>query len=782
MEGTYLLGLGWILGLLMRAWPQAAGWGWGVPLGLGLLGSLLYWLPARLRERRRPRLARTWLAMGLVGCLAWGYLGWRQPFPGPTDISLLAPQQGISVVGEITSEPRLTRSERLQFWLRAEQVLNADQTARLVSGKLYITANPVRATRTESFALEGQDLHPNQRVRLTGSLYLPSPALNPGAFDFQAYLQRQGSFAGLSAQEVALQNGGVGWGGWALRRRVRGAFVSGLGERQGNLLASLVLGSRAAQLDFDLQDAFREIGMAHALAASGFHVSLLVGVIFVLTRKLAVRGQQVIIVAVLGLYITLTGFSPSVLRAALMGVAAMVVLTEPRLQGKVKLNPLGTLLLAAVGLLIYQPMWITDLGFQLSFAATLGLLVGTAPIVSRLSFLPPTVAAAFAIPLAALIWTLPLQIVVFGRIPTYSLLANPPLMVLLLPVLVAGFGAAFVALLSPGLGSLLVQPLRLLLTPLINWVGWIASWPFSSYYTGAISILQCLLLYGALVAVTFWPRWRRALRWQGTALIMAGILLGPGLWPGPPVQITALASGRTPILAIQAEGRNLLINSGDPRLAELTVLPFLRQRGLRRLDGAVAMTSAGSANGGWEMLLSALSKGLRPANAIGQFWDGGGANAASESYLRSLSAVQLAGIPYQVLRPADRIPLSERLSLQAIHTNPLVLILETVRGSVAEQQGSRWLLLGSAGTNVQAELMGSPLIPAPIDWLWWDGGAVVLDLLERFQVQAGISSGPSSESVATWFRQKQRPLYVADRSGAVSWSRRGVQTLRSSLE
>ena len=766
MEKTYLLGLGWILGLLVRAWPQAAGWGWGIPLGVGLAGSLLC--------RRRLRLARTWLAMGLVGCLAWSYLGWRQPFPRPTDISLLAPQPQMSLVGTVLSEPRPTRSERLQFWLRAEQVLEADSTARLVSGKLYVTTSPVRATRTESFARPGGDLHPNQRVCLTGSLYLPSPALNPGSFDFQAYLQRQGAFAGFSAREVIPQPGGGGWGGWVLRRRVREAFTTGLGERQGNLLASLVLGSRAAQLDFDLQDAFREIGMAHALAASGFHVSLLVGVVFVLTRRLAVRLQQGIILAVLGLYIALTGFSPSVLRAALMGAAAMVVLTEPRLQGKVRLNPLGTLLVAAVVLLIYQPMWITDLGFQLSFAATLGLLVGTAPTVSRLDFLPPAVATALAVPLAAQIWTLPLQVAIFGRIPTYSLLANPLLMILLLPLLVAGFGVAFVALLSPGLGSLLAKPLGLLITPLINWVSWIASWPFSSYYTGGISLLQCLLLYGVLVAATFWPRWQRAFRWQGTALILVGILLGPGLWPGPAVQITALASGRIPILAIQAEGRHLLLNSGDPRLAERTVLPFLRQRGLRRLDGAVVMTSAGSANGGWEILLSAFSKGLRPASAIGQFWDGGGANAASESYLRSLSAVQAAGIPYRVLRPADRIPVSQRLSLQAIHTNPLVLTLEA--------EGSHWLLLGSAGTHVQAELTGSPLMPAQIDWLWWDGGSLILDLLERFQVQAGISSGPVSEAVAAWFRQKQRHLYVADQSGAVSWSRRGVQTLRAQLD
>jgi competence protein ComEC len=661
----------------------------------------------------------------------------------------------MSLVGTVLSEPRPTRGERRQFWLEAEQVLEADSTARQVSGKLYVTASPA--------ALQGRDLHPNQRVRLVGSLYLPSPALNPGSFDFQAYLQRQGAFAGFSAREVIPQPGGKVWGGWVLRRRVRQAFVAGLGERQGNLLASLVLGSRAAQLDFDLQDAFREIGMAHVLAASGFHVSLPLGVVFVLTRRLAVRLQQGILLAVLGVYLTLTGFTPSVLRAAVMGVAAMLVLTEPRLEGKVRLNPLGTLLVAAVLLLLYQPQWITDLGFQLSFAATLGLLVGTAPIVSRLDFLPPAVATALAIPLAAQIWTLPLQVAIFGRIPTYSLLANPLLLILLLPLLVAGFGVAFVALLWPGLGSLLAQPLTFLITPLINWVSWMASWPLSSYYTGRVSLLQCLLLYGALVALTFWPQWRRAFRWQGTTLIMAAILLGPRLWPGPPVQITALASGPIPILVIQAEGRHLLLNSGDPRLAERTVLPFLRQQGLRRLEGAVAMTSRGSANGAWEILLSAFS--------IGHFWDGGGINAASESYLRSLSAVQAAGIPYQVLRPADRIPFSERLKLQAVHTNPLVLTLEA--------EGSRWLLLGSASTQVQAELTGSPLLPVQVDWLWWDGGSLILDLLERFQVQAGISSGSASEAVVTWFRQRQRPLYLAERVGAVTWSRQGVQTLRA---
>ena len=107
------------------------------------------------------------------------------------------------------------------------------------------------------------------------------------------------------------------------------------------------------------------------------------------------------------------------MRAGLMGVA---VLIATAMGGKVK--PQGSLLLSAVIILLINPLCIWSLRFQLSFLATLGLLV-TAPVIEkRLDWMPPTIAIAIAFPLAAIIWTLPLITYYFNNISTYSILVN----------------------------------------------------------------------------------------------------------------------------------------------------------------------------------------------------------------------------------------------------------------------------------------------------------------------------------------------------------------------
>ncbi|NJN29866.1 MAG: ComEC/Rec2 family competence protein [Synechococcales cyanobacterium RM1_1_8] len=115
----------------------------------------------------------------------------------------------------------------------------------------------------------------------------------------------------------------------------------------------------------------------------------------------------------------LTGVQPSVLRAVLMGLGALTALVMRR-----KTKPLGALILTAVLLLLFNPLWIWDLGFQLSFLATLGLLVTVPPLMGRLDWLPTLFAGAIAIPLAATLWTLPLQLYHFGVAAPYGILVN----------------------------------------------------------------------------------------------------------------------------------------------------------------------------------------------------------------------------------------------------------------------------------------------------------------------------------------------------------------------
>ncbi len=744
MESTYLLGLAWIAGMLCRSLPAGSTWGWIWPLLVGILGAAL--------SLRRPALLRTWLIAGLVGLVAWAYLGLRTPVPGPLDISLQAPQPRATLAGKVLTDPQETRSGRVRFWLQTTQFFPEQGQPQKAEGKLYVTM--------ASDVLEDKDVHPGQTLEILGSLYVPSPCQNPGGFDFKSYLQQQGAFAGLSAYEVKVIDEGLSWGGWSFRRRIRSSLVQGLGPTQGELLVSMVLGSRAADLDFELGDQFRAVGMAHVLAASGFQVSLLLGVTLTLLQNALPWQKQLVGLGSLGLFLLLAGFSPPVLRAALMGLAFVVGMGESPAQKKLKLDPLGLLLLAAVFMLVIDPTQVTNLSFQLSFLATLGLMVGVNPLVARMPWIPQGIAEPAAITLSAQLWTLPLQLSVFGKLANYFLVANLLTLFFVVIISVVGFAVCGIALISPPLGALLARPLTVLIVPMMNLVGWIASWPGATFNTGTLSTLQSVLLYAPLVALTFWPAWRSRIRWQGTALIMAAIFWLPNLvWRGPAVKITVLATGRAPVMVVQSHQESVVINSGADEVVSYDLLPFLRGEGIRRIDHAIATTAEGLINGGWTQLLEEIS--------IRNFWDGGGARV-SGPYTQVLATVQAShAIQYQSLQPGDRIPTSSLLDLQVLHTAPLVLSLTTQPQSA---ESATWLLLGTADRNVQTSVLQNAAIrPAQANWIWWDASALSRELLEGLQIQGGVASQTGATPPEPWFQEQGRPLLNTGQDGAVCW-------------
>ncbi len=566
MIQSYLLGLGWIAGLLLAHLT----WGWVLILGFCLIGA--GWC------RRDRRLILTWAITGMVALLAMGYLQLRQPVAGPRDVSRLEPGTQ-TVMGHVQSLPRPTRAGRYQFWLRAEAA-----AGQPVTGRLYVTY-PETSPR----------ITPGQTLALTGFLYRPSRAENPGGFDFAQFLAQRGAFAGLSAQQVEVIDMGPGWGGWALRSRVVQTFQRALGERHGSLLSGMVLGANASPVDFAVRDAFRTVGLSHVLAASGFHVAILVGVILGATETRQPRTRQIITLAFLVAYVCLTGGSPSVLRASLMASSAVLLLGRA---SKYTLSPVGLLLLVAVLLLGVNPLWIGDLGFQLSFVATLGLLVSARPCAERLSVLPKALADAASIPLAALLWTLPLQLTVFGQVSVYAVLANVLTLPLVSAAIIGGFIAAALSLISPALGYFATLPLTLLVTPLDNWVQWLASWPNPVLYTGVISGWHCALLYGAL-GLSCLSRWR----WRyPLAIASLVIVLLTWFWPFQPPRVVALAEA--PVLILRSGGETTLINSGDAEAVERVVIPYLRYHGLGKVDRAIALNP--SANGGWDTLAATL--------------------------------------------------------------------------------------------------------------------------------------------------------------------------------
>ena len=222
--------------------------------------------------------------------------------------------------------------------------------------------------------------------------------------------------------------------------------------------------------------------MAHVLAASGFHVSILLGVVLAIAKKIKLKSKPQLIIGIVTLiiYVSLTGLQPSVLRASLMGIASLIWLVrDENTNTQNKIKPIDTLLIIATLLLIFNPRWIGDLGFQLSFLATLGLLVTMPPLVKKLDFLPTTIASVVAIPISAMIWTSAIAIYNFKVFPTYSILVNIITTPLILIISIGGFISAGISLIFPTLGEFIAWLISFPLNLLMRIIEYFNSLPYS---------------------------------------------------------------------------------------------------------------------------------------------------------------------------------------------------------------------------------------------------------------------------------------------------------------
>jgi len=731
-----VLGLAYLLGLL----STAVSWGGLGVFGLGIAAAMS--LPRYWRTGPRPRL---WFLAGIVGLLAALHLQLQVPYPGANDISRFvtaSQEQQVIVEGRVTSSPRLTRSQRCQFWIRPTQFNRSSggnqpaATSQQVSGKLYVTVPQEHA----------KGLHPGQVVAVTGWLYKPKPASTPQGFDFQAYLKREGTFAGLSGRQTLVKSGPV-WGWWHVRQRIVQAQSRWLGIPEGPLVSAMVLGHRAVDLPFDLRDQFTQVGLAHALAASGFQTSLILAVILALTRPLGVSKQLGFGAATLITFACLSGFEPAIARAVFMGIAGLLALATER-----QTRPLAVLLGTAVLLLLYQPLWVWDLGFQLSFLATLGLIVTVPSLTQRLDWLPPAIAALLAVPIAAFIWTLPLQLYTFGVVAPYSILANVVTTPLVSILTMGGFASALAALIWPFIGSALAWVLYWPTRLLILLIEFFSQLPSNSVALGTINLWQLIVLYGLLVAVLLGSWWRSRWWLAGAAAL---IVVAIPIWQSKTavVQVTVLATPKAPIMVIQEPGWTTLINSGDSLTARLTVLPFLQQQGINEISWAIATETQLDPKSGWLDILERLPvKHFSDVPKVDT-------NSAGQPILDALNQQQIPHIPLQI----GQVISVASTQINLLRSEPVTLRLNI--GSLT------WLFIKDLNTAGQEAAV---LTTAQLPWaqvLWWAGNYLSNLLLDTLQPEIVVASSSSvaPETIAQLQASNVQFLWT-ERDGAIQWT------------
>jgi len=473
---------------------------WLILAGLAILIAVLLRV---LHGHLRTRLSPSTLLLVSLALIAFCLGGARYASTVPSiDAHYIAwyndRDYSLLVTGTLTDPPDV-RDTYTNLRLQVTGVNTGDQSLA-VTGQILARVAP------------GGDWQYGDVVRLRGHLLTPPSNED---FSYQDYLAHQNILAYMPDAEATLL---PFTGGTPILRLVYAFKTYAVArvyaifpEPEAALLAGILLGDDNG-IPAELQQAYVNTGTAHIIAISGFNITIIAG-LFVLLFSRLFGQRKGAFAAVIGItvYTVLVGATASVVRAAIMGGLAIFARQTGRRQ-----NGLNTLAFTGGVMAVINPNVLWDVGFQLSFAATLGMILYAGPfqdwfteLLSR--HLPSETVRKVAGPvgayvlftLAAQLTTLPIMAYQFGRISLIAVLANP----FILPAQPA------VEILS-GLALLL----GLVYLPLGKVVGWLA-WPFAAYtdraveffnhfphgviILGEFSFLFVLLFYAILLGLTF---------------------------------------------------------------------------------------------------------------------------------------------------------------------------------------------------------------------------------------------------------------------------------------
>lgn len=452
-----------------------------------------------------------------------------------------------------------------------------------------------------------------------------------------AHLRRSGVSARLRVDRVdwsgQRRSGVIG----ALDRageRAEHELAQVLGDRRGALVAGMALGRAGGIGDTDAE-ALRDAGLWHLVAASGGNIALVVALVMGLGWAAGVpdRGRLMLAASAVAAYVPLAGAGPSIQRAGVMGLVALVALWRGQ-----EHRALEALAIAAAATLLLQPAAWQDVGWQLSFAAALALIVAAPRVVARLISVgvPRWPAVAVACSLVATLATAPITLYTFGELSAIGLVANLLVTPLVGVVVWCGVLALCVGLVATAPASLIAAPAGWAATAILS----VAEWGAGREHAviGPRSALACVFALALLVALRLPPRWIGRI---AVGAVVAVAALAPRAPNEPRLVVLDVGQGSAALLQ---HGRDGVLFDTGPRGAG--VVQALRRTGVRRLRAVVLSHPAADHDGGTAEVLAAFPTDLLLDGGT----PGGGAGHAA-----GLAAARREQVPVALVRAGQRI-------------------------------------------------------------------------------------------------------------------------------
>lgn len=385
---------------------------------------------------------------------------------------------------------------------------NIQITGIVVSQKIekqYYDLYQVKLLDSRTFRLyiqvskKNKELEYGDKVQLQGKYSKPSEQRNYGGYDDKQYLKTLKIVGRVKVNQVEIigkkQLNGILQFANNMNLKIKEKIESTFAEEKSAILKGLLLGE-TEDIAEEVRESFQISNISHVLAISGMHISyIILGLQLLLKKVMGKRKTRIVTIIFLILYVFMTGFSPSIVRAVSMGIITIGSGLVYR-----KSDVWNSMAISLLGILLYNPFLILNVGLQLSYLGTIGIILLRQTVLKIFSYrqgkkegkIIEKVKEILAVSLSAQIMILPIMLYHFNTIGIYFLITNLLVSVIIGPIIILGF---FCMLTS----FLISLPLNIGLE-ILNLISKFSELPLSKIYLPTPSIIAIILYFiGVLV-------------------------------------------------------------------------------------------------------------------------------------------------------------------------------------------------------------------------------------------------------------------------------------------
>lgn len=513
-------------------------------------------------------------------------------------------------------------------------------------------------------------------VEITGKLSNHRGPNNPGGFDYRSYYSSDGIYLKLSASDSNIlvrpdRRRSPGWircadqTFYGLREWIKGAWRKVMSDEDAGILGAMILGDKSELTD-EVKDRFRSSNLSHLIAVSGLHVScFLIPVLFCVKMTGKRKVRNILIVLSLIFIGFLTGWTASVARAVIMSGYSVIAAFFDR-----RPDSISGLFVSSIVLILIDPYIISDIGFQLSFCATLSIILLGRRLAEKIDrWLPHFLSLPVATMFSAQIGMIPILVKLSAK-------QSPALMMISIAGTVLSQGICTLSIpisaiyliltsivLDNALFRIMFLPVRGLIY-LLDCISRIGEIDFVDALR--LETLSPILLFGisGLVFLMVLKRsfLRRCLSLITAIMLIIGCYAQIHLYVNRPMATVVFFDvGQGDSALILTKGKSVLIDGGEAEMCDRVLIPALNFYGIRKVD-IVLMTHLHSDHGGG--LLELISENRAENIGVPFFGEGEDFNKLTQDH-------ETDGIFY-LLRKGNRIQISDDVCLYVLHPTEAV--------------------------------------------------------------------------------------------------------------